>query len=288
MHLDATSLPVLDRAVAGGIRLGTIWGYVGANVTDEGTEHTALCVYTSTGKAEGQRRGELGPADMLARRVGPTVADAAGIFDASFKRAELLECGCNTHARRYFRKAMDAGDGRAVLPLAAFKRMFAIERRLKKCAIDERRRGRQELTKPVYDDLVAWAEAYQPHEPPASAMGRAIGYLLNHEKALRRFLDDGVVPIDNSVVERLHVRTALTRKNFLFAGSDAGGERAAIAFTLMGCCKLAKVNPLAYLADVLPQLTTRKVRLRDIPSLLPTAWKRSHPAAVLPAGAPVR
>lgn len=71
------------------------------------------------------------------------------------------------------------------------------------------------------------------------------------------------------MVERLHVRTALTRKNFLFAGSDAGGERAAIAFTLMACCKLAKVNPLAYLADVLPKLTTRKVRLCDVPGLLP-------------------
>lgn len=69
MHLDATSLPVLDRQAARGIRLGTIWGYVGANVTDAGTEHTALCVYTSTGKAVGQRRGELGPSDMLARRV---------------------------------------------------------------------------------------------------------------------------------------------------------------------------------------------------------------------------
>lgn len=287
MHLDATTLPVLDQAAANGIRLGTIWGYVGANVTDSGTEHTALCVYTSTGKAVGQRNGELGPADMLARREGPTVADAAGIFDASFKRAELIECGCNTHARRYFRKAMDAGDARAALPLAAFKKLFAIERRLRNATIDERRRGRQELSKPVYDDLVAWAQAYKPHEPPASALGRAIGYLLNHETALRHFLDDGVVPIDNSVVERLHVRTALTRKNFLFAGSDGGGERAAIAFTLIGCCKLANVNPLAYLADVLPRLTTRKVRLRDVPSLLPAEWKRSHPEAVL-SGAPAR
>ncbi|MDQ3262631.1 MAG: IS66 family transposase [Myxococcota bacterium] len=281
MHLDATSLPVLDRQAARGIRLGSIWGYVGANVTDAGTEHAALCVYTSTGKALGQRPGELGPSDMLARRVGFTVADAAGIFDASFRRKELVECGCNTHARRYFRKAMDAGDARAALPLAGFKRLFAIERRLKGGTIDERGRGRQELSKPVYDDLAAWALAYQPHEPPSSALGRAIGYMLNHEAALRRFLDDGVIPIDNSVVERLHVRTALTRKNFLFAGSDAGGHRAAIAFTLMGCCKLASVNPLAYLADVLPKLTTRKVRLCDVPALLPAAWKRSHPEAII-------
>lgn len=281
MHLDATSLPVLDRQAPGGIRLGTIWGYVGADVTDAGTEHTALCVYTTTGKAVGQRSGELGPSDMLARRTGFTVADAAGIFDAPFQRKELIECGCNTHARRYFRKALDAGDARAALPLAAFKRLFSIERRLKAVTIDERLRGRQELSKPVYEDLITWMHAYQPHEPPSSALGRAIAYTLNHQVALQRFLEDGVIPIDNSVVERLHVRTALTRKNFLFAGSDAGGHRAAVAFTLMGCCKLAKVNPLAYLADVLPKLTTRTIRLSDVPALLPAAWKRTHPEAVI-------
>ncbi|WIG93735.1 transposase [Myxococcus sp. SDU36] len=217
---------------------------------------------------------------MLAMRVGLTVADAAGLFDASFKRAGLLECGCNTHARRYFRKALDGGDKRAALPLAAFKRLFAIERRLQACTIDERRRGRQERSKPVYDDLIAWAIAHQPNEPPSSPLGRAIRYLLNHQQALRRYLEDGVIPIDNTVVERLHIRTALTRKNFLFAGSDAGGERAAIAYTLLGCCKLAEVDPVAYLADVLPRLATKKLCLRDMPALLPAEWKRSHPEAV--------
>ena len=93
--------------------------------------------------------------------------------------------------------------------------------------------------------------------------------------ALRRFLDDGVIPIDNGVVERLHVRTAIARKNFLFAGSDAGGERAAIAFTVLGCCALADVNPVAYLSDVLPRLA-RRVRLADIPAMMPAAWKRSR------------
>jgi hypothetical protein len=96
--------------------------------------------------------------------------------------------------------------------------------------------------------------------------------LLNHEIALRRFLDDGVVPIDNGIVERLHVRTALTRKNFLFAGSDTGGERAAIAYTVLGSCKLADVDPVEYLTDVLPRLA-RRVRLRDVPALLPARWK---------------
>jgi transposase len=80
-------------------------------------------------------------------------------------------------------------------------------------------------------------------------------------------------------VERLHVRAALTRKDFLFAGSDAGAQRTAIAYTLLGCCQLADVNPMEYLAGVLPRLAQR-VRLVDVPALLPAAWKaaRSRPA----------
>lgn len=119
MHLDATSLPVLDTDAPSGIRLGTIWGYVGSDVSDGGAEHTALCLYASTGKRHSQREGELGPAEMLERRTGLTVADASGLFDEAFKRKDLLECGCNMHGRRYFIKALEAGDTRAALPVAA-------------------------------------------------------------------------------------------------------------------------------------------------------------------------
>jgi hypothetical protein len=273
MHLDATSLPVLDRDHPNGIRVGAIWGYVGAEVGDAQTLYTALCLYASTGKRYAQREGELGPGDMLALRTGRTVADASGLFDDAFKRPELIECACNMHSRRYFIRALDSGDGRAALPLAGFKKLYDIERELKAVSIEGRRLARQARSRPVYDDLVAWAVAHQPHEPPSSGLGRAIQYLINHQVALRRFLDDGVVPIDNGVVERLHIRTALTRKNFLFAGSDAGADRAAIAFTILGCCKLADVDPVEYLDEVLPRLATRRIRMKDMPSLLPAPWK---------------
>ncbi|MBI2897153.1 MAG: transposase domain-containing protein [Deltaproteobacteria bacterium] len=76
-------------------------------------------------------------------------------------------------------------------------------------------------------------------------------------------------------------------KNYLFAGCDAGAERAAIAYTILGCCQLADVNPVEYLSDVLPRLA-RSVRLRDVPALLPARWKASRPApsAAAPAPAP--
>jgi len=274
MHLDGTSLPVLDERAAKGIKLGALWGYVG-----RGEVETALYLYASTGKKDGQRPGELGPADVLALRQGYVVADAATVFDSSFAREGITECGCNMHARRYFTRALDAGDRRAALPLAAFKSIYEHEAEVRDRPPAERLARRREHSERVYDELAAWCRTHQRTEPPSSPLGKAIGYLLNHEIALRRFLDDADVPLDNGIVERLHVRAALTRKNFLFAGSDSGAERAAIAYTLLGCCKLAEVDPLAYLADVLPRLS-RRIRVVDAPALLPARWKAARALSV--------
>lgn len=274
MHLDATSLPVLDRDTAGGKRLGALWGYVG-------DQHTALYLYASTGKKTGQRDGEIGPEDFLKLRTGYTVADAASVFDSSFKRDDIIECGCNTHARRYFRKALDRGDKRAALPLAAYKKLYKIEEEIRDLAAEAKLAERQARSKPVFDEVAHWCTVHQPHEPPASPMGTAIRYFINQQVALSRFLEDGVVPMDNSIVERLHVRAALTRKNYLFAGSDAGAERAAIAYTILSSCALSDVNPVEYLCDVLPRLA-RKIRLRDVPELLPAPWKAARAAEAAP------
>lgn len=277
MSFDGTGLAVRDSAAPDGIRLGALWGAVG-------DKDVAAYVYTSTGKRHGQREGEMGPAEFLARRVGPTVVDAAPLFDASFKRLELVECGCNTHARRRFRKALKAGDSRAALPLAAFKKLYDIEEEVRGREPEAIRLARQAKSKLLYDELESWCRVRQPHEPPSSGLGQAIGYLLNNVVPLRRFLDDGIIPIDNGAVERLHVRTALTRKNFLFAGSDAGAERAAIVYTTLGCCALIGVNPVEYLADVLPRLS-RRLRLADVPALMPAQWKAARDATAAASAA---
>lgn len=271
MHLDATSLAVKDRDAEGGIKLGSLWGYVGGE--------TALYLYASTAKAKGQKPGELGPEDFLALRTGYTVADAAGLFDASFKRPGIIECGCNMHARRYFVKALDRGDTRTALPLAAYKRIYELESETSAMTPEERLAFRREHIAPLFDEIVSWCESYQPHEPPSSSsLGAAIRYLVNHQIALRRFLDDGRIPLDNGVVERLHVRTALTRKNYLFAGSETGAERAAIAYTVIGSCKLADVNPAEYLKDVLPRLA-RGLSMDAAAELLPARWKATERAS---------
>jgi hypothetical protein len=271
MHVDATGLPVRDKNRPEGITTGALWGYVG--------DDSAVYLYTSTGKKLGQREGEIGPEEFLARRTGYTVADAANLFDKSFRRPGLIEIACNMHARRYFVKALDAEDARAAIPVAAFAALYDVENAVQSADPLSRYAERQKRSKPVYDELVSWCETYQAGEPPSSLLGRAIGYLLNHNVALMRFLDDGVLPIDNGVVERLHRRPAITRRNFLFAGSHAGAERAAIAYSILASCELAEVNPIEYLADILPRLARGVVIARDIPTMTPTAWKRARTLA---------
>jgi transposase len=276
MHVDGTGLAVLDPDAAGGKRLGTLWGYVG--VDDDGS--TGAYVYASTGKKVGQKPGEMGPQDVLAQRKGFVVADASNVFDESFKRDDLIECGCNMHGRRYWVKALDAGDQRAALPIAAYKKLYEIEAEIRDRDPREKLAVRQQRSRPIFDEIVSWCRARRPYEPPSSKLGLAIQYTLNHHVALGRFLEDGHVPIDNGAVERLHVRAALARKNFLHAGSDAGGERAAIAFTILSSCRLAGVNPIEYLAEVMPMLA-RPVRIVDLPALLPARWKARRSATAV-------
>lgn len=273
MQLDATGLDVLEKSEAG-IKLGSMWAYVGRI---DGLLRVA-CLYCSTGRKNGQREGERGPEEILALRTGFTLADAAGLFDASFRREGIIECGCNAHARRYFVRALDAKDDRAALPLAAFKRLYDIEEEVRGREPAAVLAAREKGSVAVYDELAAWVAAHRPHEPPTSLLGKALQYFENHVIALRQFLGDGRIPIDNNDTERVQIRTALTRKNFLFAGSDAGAERAAIVYSLIGSCVAAGVEPVAYLRDVLPRLA-RSVRVKDVPELLPLAWKKRQAAA---------
>jgi transposase len=288
LHTDSTGLPVLDKDSDKGLRIGSMWGYIGENPElkeSTGTTNPVAClVYTSTGKKKGQQTGERGPEDILARRTGYTVADASNVFDASFAREELLECGCNMHARRYFVKALDAGDKRATLPIAAFKRLYIIEHEIRDFPLKQKQAEREARSRPVYDSLIYWCEQHLPHEPPGSKLGRAMRYLLNHRIALTRFIDDSIVPIDNGPAERLHVRTILTRKNYLFLGSDEGGRRAAIIYTMIANCVLAGVNVVEYFADVLPRLGDRLDGAREkLRELMPARWKARREVAQMDA-----
>jgi transposase len=274
VQLDPTSLPVRDKEHGFGIQLGSLCAYIG-------DQETVVYLYASTGKKSGQRLGELGPEDFLSMRQGLTMADASNVFDKSFLRPGLIECGCNTHARRYFVRALESGDHRAALPIAAYKRIYDIEEQAAAFSNEDRKLMRLDKVRPICEELLSWCRQIRPHEPPQTPLAKACGYVINHHVALMRFLDDGAIPIDNSLVERLHRRPAIARRNSLFVGSHAGGERAAIAFSTLATCRLIGLNPVDYLADVLPTLA-RGVELDALPALMPKAWKQAHPNAAMP------
>lgn len=272
MHIDATSIPVRDKETGFQVNLGALWGYVG-------DKDCAVYLYASTGKKVGQRPGEVGPEEFLGRRSGYVVADAANLFDKSFKSERLIEVGCNMHSRRRFVQALEANDERAAHAVAAFQTLYDVEDCVRDADNEARFKERQARSKPVYDALIAWCEAYKETLEPSSQLGAAVRYVSNHKAALTRFLDDRRVPIDNGIVERLHRRPAMGRRSYLFAGSHAGGQRAAIAYSVLATCALLGINPVEYLAQVLPTLARGVTVPRDFPALMLSAWKAQHSAS---------
>lgn len=135
----------------------------------------------------------------------------------------------------------------------------------------ERSRLRKARAGPVLDALHEWLVATHARAAPRSALAKAMQYTLNRWKALTRYVDDGRLPLDTNAIENAIRPIALSRRNWLFAGSEAGGVRAAQIYSLLGSARLAGVPPLAYFADILQRLPT--ARMRDLEAMLPWNWK---------------
>lgn len=268
---DGTGIDVLDRTLAGNKKRGTFYAHVG-----DGAD--TFFAYVPNESKEG-------PQAILAEREGPIVADAAGVYDGLFTApgSKAIECGCWMHARRPFEAALDAGDTRAAIALSFIKKIYKVERqaRLARAGPEMRERMRQRKSKPLVEALGKWIGALYPHEPPKTPLYKGLVYASNQWTALNRFLEDGRVPIDNGEVERAIRVVAVGRRNYLFAGSDAGAERAAIMYTILGSCALAGADPWAYTKDVLTKLAGgwKATRLEE---LLPANWLRLHPEAAVP------
>ena len=275
LKTDGTGIDVLDRTRAGNKKRGMLYAHVG-----DGADMFFAYVGNES-KDEPQK--------ILAGRKGPLVADAASIYDGVFDApgSEAIEYGCWMHARRPFKAALDAGDSRAAIALSFIKKLYKVERKatLARAGPAKRKRMRQKLSKPIAEELGKWMRALYPHEPPKTPLHKGLVYGLNQWTALNRYLDDGRAPIDNGEVERVIRVVAVGRHNYLFAGSDAGGERAAVMYTILGSCALAGVDPWAYTRDVLEKLAGgwKASRLEE---LLPAAWLKQHPQAAVPRPRP--
>lgn len=212
---------------------------------------------------------------MLGAWRGLLQADDFSGYAESF-RSGVTHAACLVHARRRFAKIVkDAPKGSppglANQALQYFAEVYRIEGEIAEADPDERWAVRQRDTKPLMKQLHIWLTAHAPTLLPKSPIGEAFAYSLSNWTALNTFVEHGILDADNNRSERAIKPVALSRKNWLFAGSERGGRAAAIAFSLIETAKLNGVEPYAYLRDVLERINGhRQDRLEE---LLPMHWK---------------
>jgi transposase len=266
LHGDDTTVPVLAKERT---KIGRVWGYVRDDRPFGGPDPPAVAFFYSPD------RGGEHPERHLAGFAGILQADAYAGFNRLYaperKPGPILEAACWAHARRKLFEL--AAISKAPIAAEAVRRideLFRVERELNGKPAAERLAVRKERTKPLVLELETWLRIQHARVSRKSEIGKAIAYALNHWQALIRFLDDGRICLSNNAAERALRGIAVGRRNWTFAGSDRGGERAAAIYTLIETCKLNQVDPQAWLADVLARLPDYPAK--RIADLLPWNW----------------
>ena len=266
---DDTTLPVLDPG-RGRTKTGRLWCYAVDNRPWRGPGHPAAAyVYSEDRKGEHPATHLKGFRGVLQvdgyAGFGRLVADAGNVSQLAF---------CWAHARRKFYDIYVATQsplaGEALRQIAA---LYEIEDEIRGQPAEERRRVRQQRSRPLVEAMQAWLAETLGRISGRSALAQAIRYALNHWSGLILFLDDGRLELDTNTVERAMRPVALGRKNALFAGSDSGGRHWAIIATLIQSAKLNDVDPLAWLTDVLERIVSGRTKRHELDTLLPWNWK---------------
>ena len=278
LHADDTTVPLMAK---GGTQTARLWTYLRDDRPFAGGAPPAALYYFST-----DRRMEH-PTRHLAGWTGILQADAYGgyngVYDAARKPAPVFSALCWSHARRKFFELADikatARKGRPIaedispIALEAVKRIDAIfdaEREITGMGAEARRDARQRQVAPMVEDLHDWMRAERARMSKHNPVAKAINYMFEEEGrwgAFTRFLDDGRICLSNNAAERAVRGIALGRKSWLFCGSDRGGDRAAVMYSLIVTAKMNDVDPQAWLADVLARIAAHPVQRLD--ELLP-------------------
>jgi transposase len=237
-----------------------------------------------------------GPSAFLAGYTGYLQADALAQYECLFGPDGVTHCCCWAHARRKFVAASEAGDERADVALAWIGQLYAIERALppllppsddpaeqqqRRPREEQRRQQRQQQARPVLDELKAWLESQKGQALPKSSLGQALGYALNNWEALRRYLEQGYLSIDNNLSERTLRVVALGRNNWGVVGSEAGGRTAAVLYSVVQTCKHLGIDPFAYLREALVGLYAlgEKPSAEQLAEWLPDRWQNRQTRA---------
>jgi transposase len=283
IHADDTPIPVLDprkkriEGLACGVKEGRIWVYVKDDRPWAGGDPPAAAYWFSP-----DHKGEH-PRAHLADFNGILQADAYAGFKDLYEpgadgTARVREAACWAHLRRDFHDVWKATDS----PIAreALERigaLYDIEAAINGQPRDVRHAVRQKQSRPKVEAFRLWCERQLTRIPGKGDLAKAMRYALNRWDSFALFLDDARVAIDNNAAERAIKPIVLGRKNFLFAGSDAGGEILAEAMTVIETAKLSGLNPEAYLTDILGRIRTHDPRRLD--DLLPWNWKANRDAS---------
>lgn len=280
LHGDDTTVPVMAK---GKTDIARLWVYVRNDRPFAGADPPAALFHYSR-----DRRGEH-PRAHLATWSGILQADAYGgyneLYAAGRQPGSVLEAGCFAHARRKFFELADV-EGAArkksrgertgtTYPIALeavqkLDALFEIERAINGLGPAERLAVRREHSAPLMDDLHGWLQAQLAKLSRNHDLAKAINYMLRRWPAFMLFLDDGRVCLSNNAAERALRCVPLGRKAWLFCGSDRGGDRAAVLYSLIQTCRLNNVDPQAWLADVLARIADHPAQRLD--ELLPWNW----------------
>lgn len=271
LHADDTPVPVLEPG-RGRTKTGRLWTYVrDERPAGQTTAPAVWFAYTPD---------HLGkhPYRHLAMFRGTLQADAYAGFNRLYNSGEIKEAGCWAHVRRKLFDIQQAnGSPLAGHALERIAELYRIESDIRGRSPDERQQVRQARSRPVIAALHAWIEDTLTQVSRKSDLASALRYALGRWPALLRYCDDGLLEIDNNAAERTLRAVALGRKNYLFAGSDAGGERAAAIYTLIGSAKLNGLDPEAYLRFVLTRIADHPIS--RIAELLPWNIDPSEPCS---------
>jgi transposase len=261
LHADDTPVPVLAPG-NGKTKTGRLWTYVRDDrPAGDATPAAVWFAYSP------DRKGEH-PQAHLGNFTGTLQADGYAGFDQIYQAGRIQEAACWAHVRRKFydlhvaHKSPIAAE--AIERIAA---LYAVEKEIRGHPAEQRRAVRNERARPLLDSLKQWLEETLGKLSRKSDTALAVRYALSRWDALLRYVDDGRIEIDNNAAERSLRTVALGRKNYLFAGSDAGGERAAAIYSLIGSAKLNGHDPEAYLRNVLSRIADHPIN--RIEELLP-------------------
>jgi transposase len=267
IHADDIPVPVLAPG-NGKTKTGRLWTYVRDDRPAGSSEAPAVWFAYSL-----DRKSEH-PANHLATFRGRLQADAFPGFNRLYETGGIMEVACWAHVRRKFHDLYETHQSPiAKEALDRIGALYGIEREIRGRPPDERKRVRSEQARPLLDDLKQWFKACLTKLSKKSDVTGAIHYALGIWTPLLRYSEDGALEIDNNAAERALRAVALGRKNYLFAGSNAGGERAAAMYTLIGSAKLNGLDPEAYLSHVLTRIADHPIKRID--ELLP--WKAGLP-----------